>query len=215
MNEKGEVIGVNRHSLGDDADSKYFYSVKINEITEVLNALGIEYESADLSKPTNTPEPTDTPEPTISPMFENLKVAIDSARNISLDGVDEDVANKFQNAIDDATRIYNNTNATDEELQTAINDLKAAEKGLNENKNSSADSAMYIIIGAIILVVIIIAVVIMILTSSGNKKKKQQEERERQRRTVQGGYAGSEFGQGAQGGFGSGPQIGQNSFRQQ
>lgn len=221
VNEKGEVIGVNRHSLGDDADSKYFYSVKINEITEVLNALGIEYESVDLSKPTNTPEPTDTPEPidtpepTISPMFENLKVAIDSARNISLDGVDEDVANKFQNAIDDATRIYNNTNATDEELQTAINDLKAAEKGLNENKNSSADFAMYIIIGAIILVVIIIAVVIMILTSSGNKKKKQQEERERQRRTVPGGYAGSEFGQGAQGGFGSGPQIGQNSFRQQ
>ena len=63
--------------------------------------------------------------------------------------------------------------------------------------------------------VIIIVVVIIILISSGNKKKKQQEERERQRRTVPGGYAGSEFGQGAQGGFGSGPQMGQNSFRQQ
>lgn len=220
VNEQGEVIGVNRHSIGDGADSKYFYSVKINEITEVLNALGIEYESAVSSKITDTPEPIDppdpidTPEPTISPMFENLKIAIDGAKNISLDGVEKDAADNFNNAIADATRVYNNTNASDEELEAAITDLKAAEKELNENKNSSKDFTMYIIIGAIILVVIIIVVVIIIL-SSGKKNKKQQEERERQRRTAPGGHAGSGFGQGSQGGFGSGSQMGQSSFHQQ
>ena len=65
VDANGNVVGVNTLFYGDDSGT-YYSSVAINEIREVLDALGVTYESAD-EEPIAAPEPAPTPEPTPEP----------------------------------------------------------------------------------------------------------------------------------------------------
>lgn len=78
VDSNGSVVGVNTLFYGDDSGN-YYSSIAINEITSVLDALGIPYEKADGSAaveptpepvPEPTPEPTPAPEPTPEPVAE-------------------------------------------------------------------------------------------------------------------------------------------------
>lgn len=62
VNSDGAVVGVNTLFYGDEAGN-YYSSIKINEITETLNALGIVYEKADASVVTPEPDITEEPVP--------------------------------------------------------------------------------------------------------------------------------------------------------
>lgn len=79
VNSNGEVVGVNTLFYGD-ASGTYYSSIAINEIAEVLDALGVQYTSSTAAttpdteltpepdpQPTQDPEPVPTPEPTPEP----------------------------------------------------------------------------------------------------------------------------------------------------
>lgn len=64
VDSNGAVIGVNTMYTDVDNASNYYYSIAINEIAEVLDALGITYEKADGSAAVDTAEPAETTETT-------------------------------------------------------------------------------------------------------------------------------------------------------
>ena len=57
VNTNGDVIGVNTMFTNLDNASNYYYSIAINEITDVLDALGITYETADGAAEESEPVP--------------------------------------------------------------------------------------------------------------------------------------------------------------
>ena len=57
VNSEGNVIGVNTMFTDLDDASNYYYSIAINEIADVLDALGITYETAESSAAAGTEEP--------------------------------------------------------------------------------------------------------------------------------------------------------------
>ncbi len=63
VNSNGEVIGVNTMYSDQDNASNYYYSIAINEIAEVLDALGITYEKGDAAETTTEPAEEVTEEP--------------------------------------------------------------------------------------------------------------------------------------------------------
>lgn len=62
VNSNGEVVGVNTLFYGDESGT-YYSSIAINEIAEVLDALGIQYTSSNTAEPEPVPEPDPDPVP--------------------------------------------------------------------------------------------------------------------------------------------------------
>ncbi len=195
VNSNGEVVGVNRHT---DAAGKYFYSVQINEIAEVLDLRGIEYEKAGDSavdaEPEETPEVTPETTETVetdgsqigevednSALFAELESLIDEVSDIDLTKMEEATVENFEEALEEAKNVLDNADSTAEDLEDAIDDLENARDGLLE-KSSGISTAVIIVI-AVIAIVVIIVVVVLIITSS-NKKKRIQAEKERQKRVA-------------------------------
>ncbi len=67
VDSNGNVIGVNTLYSDADSASSYYYSISINEIREVLDALGIVYGTADGVDPGPDPEPEPEPDPEPEP----------------------------------------------------------------------------------------------------------------------------------------------------
>lgn len=76
VNKSGDVIGVNRMTITSRdenwVDTSYYYSIAINEVRGILDALGIYYEEADAQSVVQpesvpTPEPAPVPEPEPAP----------------------------------------------------------------------------------------------------------------------------------------------------
>ena len=179
VDANGYVIGLNTY--GNDT---YFYSTEINEVADILTALGIEFEkagSSDAPAQTEAPEPaaaettapeapaeTQAPVETENPALGELKAAIDSANAVALDGMSEDSADNFRAALNAAESVYRSGSASDAEIRSAISDLDTAKNGLVEAKDNTT---MIIIIAAVAVVVIIVIVIIIVVSSSKKKKK--------------------------------------------
>lgn len=222
--------------LGVDTENDYYYSVKISEVADVLRALGIEYKSADSTGTTGgatgedsgeaavvdgsegtaavTEETvTPTPEITPSPLLNNLQSAIEAAGNTDLENMTQESVDIFNEALDNAKNTYNNTAATDEELQDAIDQLQEAQNGLVPESGMN----VALIVGIVIAVVAVIAVIIIIVAVSSSKKKKAAAEKARQRNLPPrqtppaGGFQQPPVrpvqGTGAQGGFTGSPNF--------
>ena len=177
LNANGAVIGINSFISSDgDGNNDYFYSIQINEVTDVLNALGIEYEKEDETPtptpdpdpqptPTPTPEPEPEPQPTVN--TDSLKAAIDAARLVSLDGMTEESVTAFRTALNGAETAFRNA-ASQEEVDAALRDLQTAQNALVEApKGLSTLAIVLIAVGAVLL----IGLVVLLILLSAKKKK--------------------------------------------
>lgn len=187
----GVVIGINSFiSVSADGNNDYFYSIQINEVRDVLNALGIEYETGDvlggggtieesstepiIEDSSNSTQTEDSTVITPAPInYEPLKAAIDAARLVNLDGMTEESAANFRNALNTAETVYRNQ-GTQAEVDAAISGLNAAQSGLVEAKASGLPTWAIILIA--VGGVLLIGLVVLLILLSANKKKKAEEE---------------------------------------
>ena len=221
VDQNGYVIGINTIMSNEEGNHDYFFSTKINEVREVLDALGIEYIFADDPVPqpesesvetpaessagenTETTAPVETEAPE-SGLREDLGAAIQMADGLALDNMTQDSVDNFNAALDAAKAVYNNDAATDEEISQAIADLNTAQDGLLEK--SGMNTTLIIIIAVAAIVVIVVVVIIIVAVSSSSKKKKAQEAMRQKERIAQGMAPGrgSGMGPGPVPGMGSG-----------
>ena len=178
----GVVMGINTYELAQETG--YYYSTEINEVTDVLSALGIAYKSTNaVSEPASTgTESVESaaPETEVETIavdnekLDELEEAINNAGSVALENMTAESAANFNTALKEAKAVLNSSGPSDAEIDEAINNLKTAQDGLVEEKSSN--TMMIVIVAA--AAVIIIIIIVVVVTSSG-KKKKQQEEAEK------------------------------------
>ena len=242
VDQNGYVIGINTIMSNEEGNHDYFFSTKINEVREVLDALGIEYmraddivpepqsaettkgetKGADIEPGTETPATEASVDTSAreSVLREDLGAAIQTAGKLDLSNMTKDSVDNFNAALNSARTVYADSSSTDEQLQSAMDELKTAQDGLLEK--TGMNTTLIIIIAAVAVVVIVVAVIIIVAVSSSSKKKKQAQEAMRQKeRIAQGMGAGRTPGTGGMGGPapGNGPAPGgwnpsQQNFQQ-
>ena len=160
VDEEGRVIGVLKGSTSSNYfDQDYFYS------------WGIEYTAADGTVPTpddETDEPVASAEPVETADKSALSAAIDEANAINTaDYTDESVA-EFEAALSLANDANESADATQAEVDEALDQLTAAQDALEEK---GGFLSLPIIIGIAAVVVIIIIVIIVLVVKGGKKKE--------------------------------------------
>lgn len=175
LNENGEVIGINTSARGNDLGSKY-YAGQINAIKSGLDTFGIAYATVSGTPSDETagnegeeavePEETTEPDPALVTELQN---EIDKAKAVTTDGYTEESVQVLNNTIGSAEGVVNNTEATNAQVQTAIDDVKAAVNGLEEQ--SGPNIVLIVGIAAAVIIIIVIIVVIVVVSSSKKKKK--------------------------------------------
>lgn len=178
----GVVMGINTYGLVEE--DGYFYSTEINEVTDVLKALGIAYKEPSGPSVTETTETGEAPETnaeteseTVSVNAEKLgqlQAVVDGAGSVALENMTAESAANFNTALKEAKVVLNSSAPSDEEIDEAIANLQTAQDGLVEEKGSNT----MMIVGIAAAAIVVIIIIVVVVTSSG-KKKKQQEEAER------------------------------------
>lgn len=203
LDSDGYVVGLNTFAYNAESGT-YYYSLRIEEVTKALDALGISYQSknGNSSQPAtdDTESPTDeqvepgdvedtTTEPVepVAPLADKSQLisTISTAQSyIAEDYTDESYQN-LQQAMDEAIAVNSNTSATQAEVDSAVSNLQSAIDNLEEAKGNTM---LIIIIAAAVLVVIIVVVIILVLSS---KKKKSRQVSSPGRPQTPSGYGGS------------------------
>lgn len=184
LDSNGNVLGINTYSK----DDMYFYSLQIDEVREILDALGIYYETASTGS-TNVPQETTASAPqetqtqtqaqtqeqttssgtltAASADKSKLQTLVDEFYDCDSSEYSADTYSEYKNAVTAARDVLQNSNASQSDVDSAVANVKAA-KMLLEPAGSS-NMMLYIIIGAAVVVVIIVVIVI-VAVSSGKKK---------------------------------------------
>ncbi|HJD21111.1 MAG TPA: trypsin-like peptidase domain-containing protein [Candidatus Gemmiger faecigallinarum] len=175
VDANGAVIGICQGSTGEGFDSDYFYAIAIDQLTRSLDALGIEYTSADgtgaVTEPEATPdaqesaEPEATPAPVVDKM--GLSALVSDMQAVNSDDYSEETASAFAAALGDAQAVLDSDAATQEEVDAAQTALESAYAALQPAGNNT----MFIIIGVVIAIVIVLVIVIIVLTTRKGRNK--------------------------------------------
>lgn len=177
VDANGAVIGINKWVTGDGLIT-YYYATAINEVRDVLDALGIEYTLADAQVQPD-PEPTapNVSEPesfepsnevtTVDKSYLSASIS-EAERKLSGAEYTDSSAAAVETAIADAKLVLNNSDATQAEVDNAVTGITSALRGLEEK--SGLSMMTIILITAAVLVVIIIVVVVILVSRSGKKK---------------------------------------------
>lgn len=161
VDEHGNVVGICQSS---DA-AGYFYAVAIDQVTTVLDSLGIDYTKAGEPAEVPTEEATEPEVPEIDKA--SLESAIAAAEAIDGKGYTKESFSALQSALDNAKAVNAKADAAQDEIDQAASALKSAQQSLAEQKG--LDMKWIIIIAA--AVVVIAAVIIIIVVISSKKKK--------------------------------------------
>ncbi|MCH5198321.1 MAG: trypsin-like peptidase domain-containing protein [Oscillospiraceae bacterium] len=177
LNGAGQVIGVTATRItGTDS---YNYAVKISDIIDSLDITGISY-TAEPYKSGNNPTETTTEAPSTEPTepvsgpvevdYSALTSAIANAKS-KLTSTNpkykQDGLNALNTAVEEGERVKNNSEATQDEVNTAVSRINSAISNLQEE---TSKLSLPLIIGIVAVAVIIIAVVIIIVITSSKKK---------------------------------------------
>ena len=175
VDSQGNVVGVNSYTLGTSDGGNYYYAIEIDTVREMLDALGIQYTSADGStQGANVQEGTDATqeageEETTEAQPEADKSALDSAisdaGDVDQSKYTEDSFKVFEEELESAKTVSGDAAATQNQVDAATNTLKSAQEGLKEKSNKM----IFIAIGGVAFVIII---VVLIIVMSSKKKKK-------------------------------------------
>lgn len=188
VDKNGYVVGLNTFTyyLGD---ATYYYSLKISEVTNALDMLGISYQTPDGSTNNASEENTteaaseaseavteaDTTAATeeastteILPTVDTsaLDEALTEATGYLEDDYTTDSFAELQTAITDAKAVKNNAEATQSDIDRATGNLKTAIDGLEKASNTTL---LIIIIIAVVVVVVVIIIIIVAVKSSKKK----------------------------------------------
>lgn len=170
VNQKGEVVGLNRIGIAD----MYYYSIHMAEITKVLDALGINYTEAGPSPvPTPEPDPSPVPNPDVVVDKTALSTAIADAKSVQTLQADQYTADSMMvlgTAVSAAEAVMNDATATQSAVDMALSNIQSAKSGLQEA--SSGPSVMLIVIIVAVVVVLIIVIVLIVVLAGGKKNKK-------------------------------------------
>lgn len=200
LNEEGEVIGVNEWG-STTGDTSYYYSIQIKEVTDLLDAMGIDYmksgDSVAEADGDNTDAASDSETETtavtesasaVDELLDKLGTSISEAKAVDTASYTKDSAQALTDAItaaEDTQKLGNM--ATEEELQKAIDALADAKMGLEEQTGSSLPMGVIILIVAVVVVALIIIIVVVM---NNNKKKEEAARKESQARKIAGGAGG-------------------------
>ena len=162
---EGLVVGINTY-LVSDTTASYYYSTEINEVTEVLDALGIEY------KPDPAPVPEPEPDPVLDDEVEDntdalkqLEAVVEEAKELDVAKCTDETVAVLDDAIKAAEDV--SSDATIAEIDALRADLEDAMDGLEEKSGPS----MGLIIGLAAVAVVIIVVIVVVVTGKGKKNK--------------------------------------------
>lgn len=202
LDANGAVVGINAVTYDNGT---YNLSVAIDQLVITLKSLGIEFTeftSVDApttvpTTPTNNTTPDSTPDAAPVPEVDKtqLNAAITDAQKVDLAAYTKESAEAFNKAMDNATSMMANENATQAQVDDAIKSLSEAKLALEEVKSFP----VWIIIVAVVVVVIV--VIILIIVMSGKKKKNKAAP-----------MAGSNFAPPAGGGFTPVNNVPANNF---
>ena len=173
VDEEGHVIGVLKGSTSSNYfDQDYFYSVATDEIISILESWGIEYTAADGSSPSGGTDDTVVPQPSAEPVVtadkSALSAKIDEANAIDTADYTEESVAEFEAALSLANDANESADATQDEVDEALEQLTAAQDALEEK---GGFLSLPIIIGIAAVVVIIIIVIIVLVVRGGKKKE--------------------------------------------
>lgn len=160
----GNVVGVN----AANADPTYNYSINIDLVVTSLDAMGIAYE--DTYYKDDAPETSEITTTTPDSVQQVAPVVDKSALNSTLlqatsksaaDYSEESFAN-LNAAIEEANTVKTNADATQDEVDAAVEKLNTAISNLSEKK--SAPIGLIIGIAAAVVVIIVLVVLVIVMT---------------------------------------------------
>lgn len=162
VDENGNVIGVCQASYSD-----YFIAVAVDQVSSVLDALGIEY-----TKEGAIPTPTGTDEPETEAKVDKAKLAsaIKDAKKIEEKGYTKESFSAMKTALDEAEAVNDKEDATQDEVDKAAKNLTSKMNALEVKKG--LDLKWIIIIAAGVVVIAAVIVIIAVLASKKKKQKK-------------------------------------------
>ncbi|MCC8168055.1 MAG: trypsin-like peptidase domain-containing protein, partial [Clostridiales bacterium] len=189
LNDAGEVVGINMAVItSEEATTATSYrAIAINEIITYLDDYGIPYidgtsTAAASSEDEATSEADDTDseeasEPAAADSDSvdksSLSTIIDKAEDVDKSKYTSDSYEAFEEVLESAKSVYNNSDATQSEVDSATSSLNTAVSNLEET--SSSPMLMIIIIVAVVVVLIIIIIIIVAVSGSKKKAKKKQQ----------------------------------------
>ena len=183
INEMGAVVGVNTFRVEGD-----YYSVQISEVTAILDMLGIAYESANsagavvedpIVGESTVEEPT-TEKPVVEEPAESeavevnkaeLNAAIADAKNLDPSTYEPESRGLLATTISEAEAIAANAEATQAEVERAIQNLSDTKLALIEKQGLPI--WIFITAGVALLVVIIVVIIILSTSKKGKKGNAQ------------------------------------------
>lgn len=186
VDANGNVIGINMGATGDGLqignstvalDKNYYYHVASSGLIKALNALGIEYTSADgaanapvAEEATETPAPTEEPQTTPEVVADKtaLSSKIDEVNALDLDTYSEETVKALNDALSAAVTVNSNANATQADVDSACQALTNAENALEAK---AGVPVLLIAVLAVAVVVVIIVIVVVHVKKSGKKEK--------------------------------------------
>lgn len=180
LNALNEVVGINTFVVGNELGNKS-YTVQINALKSGLDTFGISYadgvhDRTSLESGTSVTQTTEDPDTTETETTEpdpalvsELQSEISKAKAVDTNGYTEESVQVLNDTIGTAESVVNNTEATNAQLQSSIDDLKAAVNGLEEV--SGPNMIVIIAIVAAVIVVIVVIIIIIVVVNSNKKKK--------------------------------------------
>ena len=186
VDANGNVIGINMGATGDGLqignstvalDKNYYYHVASSGLIKALNALGIEYTSADgsaaaapVEEVTETPVPEEEPQETPEVVVDKTALSgkIDEVNALDLDAYSEETVSVLTDALSAAVTVNSNANATQSDVDSAYQVLADAENNLE----AKAGVPMLLIAILAAAVIVVIVVIVVVLVKKNGKKEK-------------------------------------------
>ena len=185
LNALNEVIGINTFIYGNNVGTKS-YTVQINALKSALDTFGIAYtdgvhdraaldggavaSSAGTVNQSGSDDTADTDtEEQNQALLTELNNEISRAKAMDTEGYTEESVQVLNDTIESAEDVAASTDATEAQIQTAIDDVRAAVDGLEEQ--SGLNIILIAGIGAAVLIIVIIIIVDIVPATSGKKKK--------------------------------------------
>lgn len=180
----GSVVGINTSRVNENVESGYYYAMEINDVKELLDALGITYisidgEGDDIIEPlspapddenSDDSEISDETEEEVTVDTAGLRAAISAAQDKQTDGTSytEESLQALDDAIENANTVLDDTAATQSQVDQATDEVESAADALEEE--AGMNWLVWVIVGLILVIVIVVVVVLVVTSSNKNKK---------------------------------------------
>lgn len=180
----GSVVGINTSRVNENVESGYYYAMEINDVKELLDALGITYISIDgkgddIIEPlspapddenSDDSEISDETEEEVTVDTAGLRAAISAAQDKQTDGTSytEESLQALDDAIENANTVLDDTAATQSQVDQATDEVESVADALEEE--AGMNWLVWVIVGLILVIVIVVVVVLVVTSSNKNKK---------------------------------------------